>query len=84
MAEECGACNCTSPIRLKKLLTSIDCCKYAALQHAISCRIERGLRRMNRSYCRLMDKQKYRPENNPLSGDLKISHPEVDVSYVLI
>ena len=39
--------------RLKKVLASIDCCKYAALQHAISFRVERGLRRMDQTYCRL-------------------------------
>ena len=50
---------------LAKVLASIDCCKYVALQHAISCRVEQGLRRMNRTYCRL-DKKKYRPDNNPL------------------
>ena len=39
--------------RLKKVLASIDCCKYAALQHAISFRVERGLRRMDQTHCRL-------------------------------
>ena len=39
--------------RLKNVLASTDCCKYAALQHAISFRVERGLRRMDQTRCRL-------------------------------
>ena len=35
LEHSCRAYNCTSPERLKKLSALINCCKYAALQHAI-------------------------------------------------